>query len=78
MTPTESYILAWLRARAARHDRTLAYALASGNVLSIEELPEAGRWRVHVRSKRGVDHRVVVRTHPVTGDPTHYHREPSV
>ncbi|MEN6534524.1 MAG: hypothetical protein ABFD89_12730 [Bryobacteraceae bacterium] len=74
MTPAEAHILQWLRTQAARRDRVLADAVNMGVVLSIETVPESG-WRVRVRSKRGVEHRLVIRQHPVTSEPTHYYRE---
>lgn len=74
MTSAETHVLQWIRTQATRHDRVLAGAINMGTVLSIESVPEGG-WRVHARSKRGVDHRLVVVQHPITGEPVRYYRE---
>jgi hypothetical protein len=66
-------LLAWLRTAAARRDRILADALNMGTVLSVDPIPEG--WRVRVKSKRGIEHSVVVVAHPVMGTPMRYYRD---
>ncbi len=68
-------VLTWLRLMAARRDRVLAAALDSGRVLSVEQDPP--NWRVHLQSRRGIAHNIVVVPHPVTGEPMRYYKEPT-
>jgi hypothetical protein len=73
VTPAETQLLAWLRTHTTRWDRTLADALNMGTVELLERTPLG--WRIVIKSKREVEHRIMVTVHPITGDPTHYYRE---
>jgi hypothetical protein len=73
MIHTTDQLLAWLRTTTARRDRVLCNVLNTGVVEEILVAPPG--WRVALRSRRGVEYRIDVVMHPVTGEPTRYYRE---
>lgn len=75
MTGTESRILRWLRTYSLRWDRVLANALNTGKIMSIDLHPVDNKCHIHARSKRGVDYRVWVKLHHITGEPVSFGRE---
>lgn len=75
MTETESRILRWLRTYSLRWDRVLANVLNTGTVVSIDLHPTDDKCHIHAKSKRGIDYRVWVKLHHITGEPVGYGRE---